>query len=73
MARPSPEVLDLIFERLRALDGKKPPRQTVEDEIFKRIRKLEREVVSLKLKIVGAAGAVGLIVSILQKHFGDKI
>ncbi len=73
MAKPSAEVLDLIFERLRALDGKKPSRQTVDDEIFKRIRKLERDVKEMKWKIAGAAGAFGMLVSFLIKHFGEKL
>jgi hypothetical protein len=61
--------LDILFEKIRALEqgGKKDP---VMDNLFKRLRKLERrseEMEKLKWQLIGAIGAVTIIAQIASK------
>lgn len=62
--------LDLLFEKVRRLEGQKI--DPVTDSIFKRLRRVEKktdELERLKWKLFGAIGAVTIIAAIAEKIF----
>lgn len=60
------EVVDVLFQKVRKLEGSADP---AFDEIFKRLRRLDRRVSELekwKWKIVGAGMALAGLVSLVK-------